>query len=165
MTSNYIGTVIDRLTVIEKTSEKSKSGNTYYICKCECGNTTKVHSGNLASRSVKSCGCLRSDTTTKTKTKHGMRHKRIYGILKNMIGRCHDTKHISYKDYGAKGVAVCEEWRSNKSAFFEWAINNGYSDSLTIERKNPFMDYTPENCTFIPRSEQNKNKRHHYVTA
>lgn len=92
-------------------------------------------------------------------TKHGLSKSRIYGIWKNMINRCYREKDIHYQAYGARGIKVCDEWKNDSSKFFEWAFANGYRDNLTIERIDNDKDYCPENCTWIPKEQQPKNKR------
>ncbi|MBQ8382036.1 MAG: hypothetical protein IJX47_02395 [Clostridia bacterium] len=88
------------------------------------------------------------------KTKHGMCKSRLYHIWNSMKQRCSNPKAISYKYYGAKGVVVCEEWKSDFRAFFAWAMSNGYSDELTIDRKDASGDYCPENCVWATNKEQ-----------
>lgn len=93
-------------------------------------------------------------------TSHRLTNSRIYQTHKNMLARCYYKKDKSYRYYGMKGIRVCEEWRTSFENFYDWAIKNGYDDTLTIERTNPFKDYCPQNCTFIPPEEQNKNKKY-----
>lgn len=75
-----------------------------------------------------------------------------------MIERCENPNCKAYKNYGARGIQVCDEWKNNFVSFYNWAMSNGYRDDLTIERINVNGNYCPENCTFIPLSEQAKNK-------
>ena len=75
-----------------------------------------------------------------------------------MKTRCLNKNNRAYKWYGAIGVTICNDWMSFEN-FFQWAKNNGYQEHLTIERKNPFGNYEPSNCTWIPKSEQRKNQR------
>ena len=92
------------------------------------------------------------------RTTHGMSKSRIYHIRREMIHRCHNEKSSSYKNYGAKGIKVCKEWRENFENFWEWASSNGYSDELTIDRINPKLGYSPENCRWITMHEQILNQ-------
>jgi hypothetical protein len=66
-----------------------------------------------------------------------------------------------YKNYGGAGIAVCSEWESDFNIFYRWAINNGYSDNLTIDRIDPFGNYEPNNCRWITNGEQQRNRKHH----
>ena len=74
-----------------------------------------------------------------------------------MNGRCYTKGHTSYKKYGAKGVTVCDEWRHDFMAFYNWAIKNGYDDSLTLDRKDSKKGYGPDNCKWATYAEQNSH--------
>lgn len=95
-------------------------------CVCDCRNNVTVDSDHLKSGHSKSCGCI-------TK-KHGMFGTRIYKIWSGMKDRCYNENLKSYKDYGGRGITVCDEWRNNSQAFYDWSIANGYADDLTIDR-------------------------------
>lgn len=90
--------------------------------------------------------------------KHGMRHTRIYNIWRSMRQRCNNPGCGSYEKYGAKGVKVCDEWESFP-AFYDWAMENGYSDTLSIDRIDPFGNYEPLNCRWADLATQENNKR------
>jgi hypothetical protein len=74
-----------------------------------------------------------------------------------MKKRCYDPRCHSYKDYGQRGIKICDEWLNDFSNFYNWAISNGYQKGLTIERLDVNKNYCPDNCTWIPKGEQNKN--------
>jgi hypothetical protein len=76
-----------------------------------------------------------------------------------MKSRCYWEKAINYKDYGAKGVKVCDEWKDDFRAFQDWALKNGYAKDLTLDRIDPFGNYAPENCRWATWHVQNINKR------
>lgn len=82
---------------------------------------------------------------------------RLYNILDKMKQRCYNPNHKNFKDYGAKGVTICEQWRTDYFSFKNWALQNGYKDVLTIERISYLNGYCPENCTWIPKEQQNQN--------
>ena len=90
--------------------------------------------------------------------KHGLSHTRIDNIYKSMIARCYNPNNPKYKNYGGRGIKICEEWRKDKKIFFEWAINSGYSQELSIDRKNVNGDYTPNNCRWATYKQQANNK-------
>lgn len=143
------------LTVLEM--DCKKNGSFYWKCLCDCGNMTSVKSGNLKSGMVKSCGCLMHQNE-KAKT-HGMSKSKIYRVWAAMKARCYNTKTAAYKDYGGRGIQMCDEWKDSSEKFMSWALANGYKESLTIERINNDSDYCPENCTWISLQEQSKNRR------
>lgn len=85
-------------------------------------------------------------------------YAKLYDVWRNMICRCTDTQNDRYYTYGARGVSVCREWGESFHDFVKWALANGWKPGLWIERKNVDGDYCPENCTFLPRKEQMRNK-------
>lgn len=89
-------------------------------------------------------------------TIHGMSHSRLYQIWNSMRQRCENPNAISYKYYGKKGVCVCDEWKNFKN-FCAWALNNGYADNLTIDRKDSNGNYEPNNCKWATNKEQQNN--------
>lgn len=91
-------------------------------------------------------------------TKHGNGLDRVYKIYKGMLHRCSADEGRNYRNYKAKGVAVCAEWANSFDAFKAWAESSGYADNLSIERTDNDAGYCPENCTWIPLSEQPVNR-------
>lgn len=97
--------------------------------------------------------------------KHGLRFTRIYRIWLNMKNRCNNTKTQAFKFYGAKGIRVCDEWNDDPKAFYDWAMENGYREDLTIDRINNTGNYSPDNCHWVDMKTQNRNRRStHLVT-
>lgn len=90
-------------------------------------------------------------------TKHGMKKSRLYNIWCNMKARCNNPNHTYYHCYGAKGISVCEEW-VDFASFSEWAIANGYSDTLTLDRIDPNLGYSPSNCRWVSMKTQENNR-------
>ena len=95
--------------------------------------------------------------------KHGITGTPLYFVWIDMIRRCEKPNRVAYKDYGARGISVCKEWHNPKS-FFDWAMTNGYKNSLLLDRVNNNGNYEPGNCRFVTRSisEVNKRKRPDY---
>lgn len=89
--------------------------------------------------------------------KHGMSNSRLYRIWKNMKSRCHCPNASKYNLYGGKGIKVCNEWENSFKCFYEWAMDNGYRDNLTIDRINPDKNYEPNNCRWATYKEQNSH--------
>lgn len=114
----------------------------------------------LKSGVTQSCGCLRRETARERATKHGGANDPLYHVLSGMHQRCENPKNKDYKYYGAEGVRVCAEWAlTNYSVFKSWAEENGYAPGLTIDRIDPHLNYSPDNCRWITISEQQSNRR------
>ncbi|MBP1889811.1 hypothetical protein J2Z53_001394 [Clostridium moniliforme] len=91
--------------------------------------------------------------------KHGLRYTKLYGVWGMMKQRCYNCCNKDYKDYGAREIRICDEWKNNVKIFYNWAINNGYEEGLTLDRINPNGNYEPNNCRWITNAEQQNNKR------
>lgn len=78
---------------------------------------------------------------------------RLRHIYHNIKYRCYNSNSCNYKNYGAKGIRMCQEWELNFKNFYEWAIKNGYKDNLSIDRIDVNGNYCPENCRWITTSE------------
>lgn len=111
-----------------------------------------------------SCGCLAKEILSRRVRKHGGTGTLLYGTWKRMKTRCYSPSSRSYADYGGRGITMCDEWRHSFSNFAEWAHAHGYKEGLSIERIDVNGDYSPQNCTFIPMSEQPANRRSTLLT-
>ncbi len=136
-----------------------KNGKAYWRCICDCGNETVVQAKELNNGHTKSCGCLQKDIARQHQTKHGYSKTRLYRIWNQMKERCLNPNDSSYQWYGKKGITVCDEWKNNFARFRNWAIQNGYTDDLTIDRIDVYGNYEPSNCRWITMKEQIRNKR------
>ena len=134
--------------------------NALWLCRCDCGNKKVIIGENLRKGSTKSCGCLNREKhiTSPNRRTHGMCGTRIHRIWKAMRNRCNNPNTPDYKYWGARGIKVCDEWNDFQK-FYDWAMTNGYSDTLTIDRINVNGNYEPTNCRWITNAEQQRNKR------
>jgi hypothetical protein len=94
---------------------------------------------------------------------HGLRHNRLYNIYNRMIDRCYYEKLPDYKNWGGRGITVCDEWIKDRTIFFNWALSNGYSDELQLDRIDNDKSYYPDNCRFVTRKDNCRNRRSNKV--
>lgn len=148
-----------RLTVLYRLYNNHKS-DVYWLCLCDCGNLTEVRGAALKNEHTKSCGCLnRCSDSKQNNVKHNLSGTRLYNIYRSMKARCYNSKHVHYKDYGGRGIKICQEWLDDNKTFFDWAMNNGYQESLTIDRIGNDKGYSPDNCRWRTMKEQQRNRR------
>lgn len=154
------GEKFGRLTVIKEMGVKNEK--VIWLCKCECGEYTTVPTGGLKIGDHKSCGCLNRELSLLRSRKHGMtssgKRHRLYTIYHDMKDRCFNKNSKIYKYYGGRGITVCEQWLNSLDDFKNWALENGYDDSLEIDRINNDGNYEPLNCRWVTRSQNCLNK-------
>lgn len=152
-----------RLTVIEEAG-RNKSKKVLWRCVCDCGKETIVIAQQLTSGRTKSCGCLVHDVCKVVNVTHGMSGTRLHKIWCNIIDRCTNENSPSYKNYGGRGIKICNEWRRSFQSFYDWAMSHGYKENLTIDRVDNNGDYCPDNCRWTDKLTQANNTRNnHYI--
>lgn len=156
--NSLIGKKFNMLTIISH-KKKGKYNVNYFVCKCDCGNTTEIRVSHIFHDNQKSCGCI------SRKYENSVVGDAIYDTWNRMMHRCYDINHHKYPRYGARGVIICNEWKNNYDNFYNWAINNGFELGLSIDRINNDGNYEPSNCRWATRKQQmNNTSRNRYIT-
>lgn len=161
-----IGKKYNHWTILEK-AESNKYGQAKWLCRCDCGNLRKLYLPYIKNGSSKSCGCCRREFLKNQNIKHGMSNSKIYNIWSSMKGRCYTKTQTAYKHYGGRGIRVCDEWLDKENGFmnfYNWAMQNGYQEGLSIDRINVNGNYEPTNCRWVTkRTQSNNTRRNIYV--
>jgi hypothetical protein len=146
-----------------KRVENDAQQNAQWLCLCDCGNEKIIRGGSLRQGKIRSCGCLLSEKSkermTNIATKHGHSDSPLYRVHKSMIERCYSPLSKGFKNYGGRGITVCDEWLNDFMAFYSWAVENGYQEGLEIDRKDNDGNYEPSNCRWVTPLENCQNTR------
>ena len=135
---------------------------TKWVCLCECATHITVLAPALRSKNTQSCGCLQREQASLANKRHGMTKTKIHLRWRGMIGRCENPNHIGYKNYGGRGIYVCERWRMS---FLNFLADMGYppTSNHSIERRDNNGHYSPDNCYWATAKQQNRNSRHNHL--
>ena len=141
-------------------TENSKQKARYGTYKCGfCGNNFKATTYDIKSKNTKSCGCYHKRRASETNKTHGLGTTRLYSIWAEIKKRTLNPKNKQYNDYGGRGITICDEWKNDFMSFYNWAMENGYSDELSIDRIDNDGNYCPENCRWTTPTIQARNQR------
>jgi hypothetical protein len=152
--------------LVVKRFHSTINGVTRWECECDCGNSSIVYSNNLRRGITKSCGCIHKEKSKETATKHGLSETSIYRAHYAIKQRCLDENNYCFKNYGGRGITICEEWLDDDNGlinFYNWALSNGYSEGLTIDRIDNNGNYEPSNCRWATMKQQQNNKRNNHI--
>lgn len=156
---DLVGKRFGRLTVLCRAKDNTNDGHPRWVCMCDCGREVIVPGRSLQEGKTKSCGCYRKEV----KLMHGDARKRkrtrLYNIWVGIKSRCLTSSCSEWEYYGGRGIAICDEWKDSYASFREWALSNGYDDTLTIDRIDNDGDYTPGNCRWVNRKAQVRNTK------
>lgn len=137
---------------------ENKGKNSRWICRCDCGAEVIVFGYALKNGNTKSCGCLQKELAKTVHTTHSFAHISEYRIWRNIKQRCYNPKHDSYKDYGGRGITMCDEWKESFEAFYR-DMGPRPSHHHSIDRRDNDKGYSKDNCRWATWEEQNSNKR------
>lgn len=154
---DLIGEIFGKLTVVSR--KGSKHGRSQWLCKCDCGKEVMVTTNNLKNGGTKSCGCSRIGICGKSNTTHGASGKPLYAVWQAMRRRCSNRNARRFKDYGGRGISICQEWLESPNEFIAWALTNGYGKGKQLDRIDNNGNYEPNNCRFVTAKDNSNNRR------
>lgn len=129
-------------------------GNTKWLCVCDCGNFKEVYLSDL-----RSCKCLQKELFSNRLKKHNKSKTPLYRVYQSMKQRCYNKNDKAYKNYGGRGIKVCEEWLNDVQAFYDWSVNHGYKKGLQLDRIDVDVGYSQNNCRWVTPKVNSNNKR------
>ncbi len=155
--NDVVGEKFNRLTITEDLG--TIGGYRQVIALCDCGKIKRLRLYHIKAEVIKSCGCLKQENLDKARFKHGLVKHPAYKLWSGIKRRCLNENDSAYKDYGGRGITICDEWKDDFKLFHDWAISNGYRKGLIIDRENVNGNYEPDNCRFVTTTVSARNTR------
>ncbi len=155
------GTRFGRLVVLRLDRMEKRSGafKSFWVCHCDCGVEKVLARNNLTSGNTRSCGCLSIENSATVNRTHGMSRTILYNTWQCMITRCCNPDNPAYKDYGGRGIKVCERWRIDYTAFLA-DMGQPPTKRYSLDRIDNNGNYCKENCRWATTKQQSRNSRH-----
>lgn len=144
--------------LVVQRADNAKGGVTYE-CICDCGTKKNVLARSLLGGVSQSCGCLKAEKTAEQSRTHGLSKHPLYHVMVDMMDRCYNPRAQEYKNYGKRGITICDEWRNDYGSFVRWGLEHGYAKGLQIDRIDNSKGYSPSNCRFVTPSVNANNRR------
>lgn len=151
------GQKIRGLVFIKEVIKKNNSRRALF--QCVCGKEFESYLNKVRFGHTRSCGCLKIQATIERNLTHGLTYHPLYTVWKDMKTRCLNVKCDAYKDYGERGITICNEWVETPNQFIEWALASGWQKGLEIDRINNNGNYEPGNIRFVTHAENSRNRR------
>lgn len=160
-----VGDVFSRLMLTGITGNKTYRGRKEITAEaeCICGSKEIYLYKEIMSGDVISCGCLVYERRCSNIPKDNYDSHPLKGVWKSMKARCYNKNNNAYKNYGGRGIAVCENWKNDSKDFFYWCLSNGWQKGLDLDRRDNSMGYNEKNCRFVTPKVNSSNKRNNLL--
>ena len=153
--------------VVKQFVYRHRTDGSCWLCLCDCSRMVLAYTHRLRNKEKESCGCLQREarrisglsrrrTGLYASLEHG---KRLRQTWRGMMYRCNKPTDCNFKNYGARGIRVCDEWSGSFHSFYSWAMSSGFSPELSLDRANNDGDYRPDNCRWVDVATQSRNRR------
>lgn len=153
-----IGIKFNDWTVISNQERWLKGSNRQWFCLCKCGTEQWVNTSGLYTNRSKWCQKCHLEKVRKINTIHDGSKSSLFWVWIAIKERCYNEKNLRFKNYGARGISVCNEWRDGFNSFRDWSLNHGYKKGLRIDRIDNNGNYEPRNCRFVTLQQSNFNR-------